>query len=250
MNKKTTSKQQEIESRETFLLETAGRILLEEGYAAISMERLALELDTAKGTIYNHFPNREEVLLAIAVNAINKRQAMFDMASVSKRPSRERFLAVGVACEIYVTHYPHFFLVENLVRHAAIWDRCSTARRDLLRKQEQRCMSLVAGIVRSAIANDDLHLPPSLSPEEMTLAVWALTYGAYLINATSPSLQEIGVTSIHRSVRFGASRLLDGYRWKPIWTDEDHSRIYQEICQEVFADEKSLPVTNELPQNK
>ena len=247
MNAKNTTKQREIQSRESQLLDTAARVLLKEGYAALTMDRLAQELSTAKGTVYNHFPNREEVLLAIAVNAINKRQSMFDLASICQRPSRERFLAVGVACEIYVTHYPHYFLVENLVRHEAIWERCSQERRELLRKQEQRCMSLVSGIVRSAVANNELTLPLALSPEEMTLSIWALTYGAYLIDSTSPSLKDVGVTSVHRAVRVGANKVLDGFCWTPNWSFEEHAEIFDAISTDVFSNEKRLPHFNDLP---
>ena len=76
MNAKKSSKQREIERREELLVKTAGQILLNEGFAALSMERLAEELSTAKGTIYNHYPNREELLLSMAVTAINKRLSL------------------------------------------------------------------------------------------------------------------------------------------------------------------------------
>ena len=84
-----TPKKQEIEQREALLIETAGQILLSEGVDALSMERLAAELNTAKGTIYNHYPNREELLLAMSVRAVNKRQTMFDIASMSRGSARD-----------------------------------------------------------------------------------------------------------------------------------------------------------------
>ena len=235
-----TPKKRQIEIRETRLLEKAGEILLNEGLTALSMERLAEELATAKGTIYNHFPNREEILLTLAVKAINKRLALFDTASMSHGCPKDRLLAVSVACEIYVVHYPHYFMVENIVRHAAIWDRCSEDRRNLLRSEEARCMTLVAGIVRAAIACGDLTLPESLSPEEMTLSMWSLTYGSYLLNITSPSLKDIGINDIHRAVRIGCMKTVDGYGWKPLWTDAEHAEKFIQIRQSVFANEKEL----------
>ncbi len=235
------NKRQEIQRRERQLLETAGQILLTEGYSELSMERLADELNTAKGTIYNHFPNREEIVLAMAVQAINKRQSLFDAASTAKGGSRMRILAVGVACEIYVRSYPALFLVENLVRHASIWDRCSDARRDLMRNCEHRCMGLVAGVARSAMADGDLELPRGLSPEEMVLSLWALTSGSYLIGATSPSLPEIGIGSVYRSVRIGILHTINGFNWQPIWNLDEHEKRIHETTDSVFPDEPSLP---------
>lgn len=247
MEKHFATKKQAIESREAQLLEIASGILLDEGFHALSMERLAQELKTAKGTIYNHYPNREEIVLAIAVQAIKKRHDLFDAASLAQRPSRQRIMAVMVACEIYVTHYRRFFHVENLVRHAAIWDRCSDTRRALLQNQEQRCMSLVSGIVRNAIAANDLKLRDGVSPEEMTLSLWALIYGSYLINDTSPSLEELGVKSVHRSVRTGVMRILDGYQWQPILGDVRDSNLLEDICKEVFPEEPTIESFQQLP---
>lgn len=243
MNAKKSTKQQEIQRREEQLVKTAGQILLTEGFAALSMERLAEELNTAKGTIYNHYPNREELLLSMAVTAINKRQAMFDAASMSQGNSRERMLAIGVACEIYRRNYPLYFVVESVVRHSAIWDRCTEERRDLMRKHEHRCMALVAGVVRSAIADGDLKLVGGLNPEEMTLSLWALTFGSYIIDMTSPSLKDIGIDSIHRSVRMGSLHMLNGYDWQPIWQAGEHADRIVQTCQNVFPNETQLPHT-------
>jgi AcrR family transcriptional regulator len=241
MNAKKTNKKREIEQREEDLLNTAGQILLKEGFGALSMERLADELKTAKGTIYNHYPNREELLLAMAVMAINKRQAMFDAASMSSLSSRERMLAVGVACEIYRRDYVLHFLVESIVRHAAIWDRCTDEKRDVMRMLERRCMTLVSGIVRSAIAAGDLELTGGMNPEELTLSLWALTYGSYVIDMTSPSLSEIGIESTYRSVRMAGVSLLNGYNWQPFWPASEHNEHIVRICHSVFPDEKPLP---------
>jgi AcrR family transcriptional regulator len=246
MQASKTKKKREIEHRESRLLETAGSILMNEGLNDLTMERLADELATAKGTIYNHFPNREEILLALAVKAINKRLELFDIASTSPGNPKQRILAVNVACEIYVVHYPQYFIVENIVRHAAIWDRCSEERRNLLRSEEGRCMALVAGIVRAAIASGDLKLPTGISPEEMALSLWSLTYGSYLLNVTSPSLKDIGINDIYRAVRVGCLKTVDGYQWKPEWTDDQHTRLFFEISKTVFADEPPLMVGDEV----
>jgi AcrR family transcriptional regulator len=241
MNIALSRKKQAIKTREEQLLSTASHILMTEGFAAITMDRLAEELDTAKGTIYNHFPHREEVLLALSVQAVQKRQSMFDAASVSRGVPRERMLAVGIACEIYTRHYPAFFLAENNVRNTTIWEKCSEQRREILRVQEQRCMSLVSGIVRNAIADGDLILPDDgLKPEELTLSLWAMTWGSYLLDATSPSLRDIGIDSVHRSVRMGTTRLLDGFNWQPIWSPEDQQALRSKICRTVFASEQPL----------
>ena len=249
MNAKKSAKQREIEQREQLLVQTAGQILLTEGIAALSMERLAEELKTAKGTIYNHFPNREELLLAMAVRAIDKRQSLFDAASMSKGCPRDRMVAMGIACEIYARNYPLHFVVECTVRHASIWERCSEERRDFMRQREQQCVGLVAGVVRSGIAAGDLELPCGMRPEELTMALWGLTYGSYVIDLTSPSLKEIGIESIYRTVRLGTLHMINGFQWQPIWPAEEHDDRLAKICKSVFPNETPLPRVLTPPTN-
>ena len=240
-----TPKKQEIEQREALLIETAGQILLSEGVDALSMERLAAELNTAKGTIYNHYPNREELLLAMSVRAVNKRQTMFDIASMSRGSARDRILAVAVACEIYVLYYPLHFTVESIVRHGSIWDCCSEKRRQLLHQREGQCVALVSGIIRSAIANGELALPPNMRPDELTLSLWALVYGAHIIDKTSPSLGELGIASTWQIVRLSTLHLLNGFNWQPLWTAAEQEQRIASICESVFPNERALPTSIE-----
>ena len=41
---------------------TAARLFEAHGFEAVTMERIAVEADVAKGTLYNHFPTKEAVL--------------------------------------------------------------------------------------------------------------------------------------------------------------------------------------------
>ena len=79
-------------------------------------------------------------------------------------------------------------------------------------------MALVSGIIRSAIANGELALPPNMRPDELTLSLWALLYGAHIIDKTSPSLGELGIASTWQIVRLSTLHLLNGFNWQPLWT--------------------------------
>jgi AcrR family transcriptional regulator len=74
-------KKREILEREVQILRLARPILLKEGYQALSMERLASLMEYAKGTLYNHFPNKEEIVLALALESIELRFKLFEAAN-------------------------------------------------------------------------------------------------------------------------------------------------------------------------
>ena len=65
-----TRKQREIQERTREILRVAKPILLAEGFQALTMDRVASRMEYAKGTIYGHFSNKEEIVLALALEAM------------------------------------------------------------------------------------------------------------------------------------------------------------------------------------
>ena len=81
-------KQREIQDREKQILAIARPILLEEGYQALGMERLAEKMQYAKGTLYNHFPHKEEIVAALVIESLELRRKLFEQASVASSDAR------------------------------------------------------------------------------------------------------------------------------------------------------------------
>ncbi len=229
--KTLSPKQREIHERERQILELARPILLDEGYHALSMDRLAVQMQYAKGTLYNHFPNKEEIVAALALEALELRLSMFERASLLSSHSRERMMAIGCACDLYTIQCSEHFAVEQLLRNSVVWEKSSRRRQELIQQYELRSMSIVAGIVRDAMAAGDLQLAPRMKAEELVFGFWALTYGSHVLIASSPSLPDIGVSDPVRSIRYHAWTLMNGYGWLPCYSFEETERI-----MDVFAE--------------
>jgi len=146
-----TRKQREIKEREDRILELARRMLAEGGYLGLSMDGIAEQLEYSKGTIYNHFPCKEEIIISLAVETMDRRLGMFQRAAEFVGRSRERISAIGVAAELFVRLYPHHFFVEQIIRSASIWEKTTEKRRSLMQSCEHRCMGIVSGIIRDGI---------------------------------------------------------------------------------------------------
>ena len=69
-----TRKQREFEQREQLILKIAREMLIQQGYLGLRMDHIADRIEYSKGTIYQHFPNKEEIILALANSAMNKRK--------------------------------------------------------------------------------------------------------------------------------------------------------------------------------
>ncbi|HBE67263.1 MAG TPA: hypothetical protein DDW52_03850 [Planctomycetaceae bacterium] len=215
-----TRKQREIHDREQQILTLSRSILSAEGFQALSMDRLAAEMQYAKGTLYNHFPNKEEIVAALAVESLEVRRRMMEHASILADRSRLKMMAIGSACEMYATQFSQHFAMELMLRDAVIWNKSSERRQSLVKNCELRCMSIVAGVVRDAVASADLKLPDGLSAEEFVFGFWSLTFGSHVL-ASSTSLTEVGIADAKRSIRFHGWTLMNGYNWNDLISFED-----------------------------
>lgn len=222
---KLTRKQREIAEREAKILDLARSMLVEHGYHGLSMDRIAEALEYSKGTIYQHFSCKEEILLALANAAHESRLRLFRRAALHRGGSRERMMAIGIACELFVKKFPHHFHVEQVVRLSSAWEKTSQERRSFMQTCEMACMEIVGGITRDAIISGDLILPERIAPEHLVFGLWAMSYGAYSIFASSPSLSEIGLDDPQAALGMNYDRLLDGYGWRPLSSEFDYPAL-------------------------
>ena len=107
----------------------------------------------------------------------------------------------------------------------------------LIRSCEGRCVGIVGGIVRDALSQGDLELPPEVTPEDLVFGLWSMSFGAFTIIATSDSLTNLGIKDPPAAVRLNIAMILDGYGWRPLSSDHDYNATRQRIAHEVFSHE-------------
>jgi TetR/AcrR family fatty acid metabolism transcriptional regulator len=58
-------KEKQRQERESLILQVAEEVLLEKGYPETSIDEIAARVGIAKGTVYLHFPSKEELVVTI-----------------------------------------------------------------------------------------------------------------------------------------------------------------------------------------
>lgn len=232
-----TRKQRELREREVKILCVARDQLCRAGYLGLNMDRIADQIEYSKGTIYQHFRNKEEILLALANEALTKRVELFRQAAQTEGGSRMRMAAIGAAAEAFVEKFPHHFMVEQIVRASSIWEKTSAERRELMLQCERSCMQVVGGVVRDAVEQGDLHLHQAGMVEDMVFGLWSINSGALTIINTSMSLQEIGIANPLAALRMNQNALLDGHGWRPLAREFDFDS-HIDLIKAWFLSEK------------
>ncbi len=237
MKSTLSRKQREVQGREERILEVAHAMIVRDGYHGLSMDRIAEALEYSKGTIYQHFSCKEEILMALVNQSMDRRLDLFRRAAAFRGGSRERITAVGVACELFFQLYPDDLHIEHTIRITSIREKASDQRRVCLESCEARCSEVVRGVVRDAVAAGDWQPAADFGVDYLTFGLWSITFGGYSIAATSPSLSNIGIHEPYLAIRGNCIRLLDGVGWKPLSSELNLPPLLERIKREVFPAE-------------
>ena len=87
-------KEKQRQEREALILQTAEEVLMEKGYYETSIDEIAARVGIAKGTVYLHFPSKEDLVIAIFERDMQKLLQYIDTAMSSDLTSRGKMEAI------------------------------------------------------------------------------------------------------------------------------------------------------------
>lgn len=230
-------KQQEIRDREGLLLDVAQRMLLERGYEGLRMERVAEAIGVSKGTVYQHFGSRDDLVAAVAVRSSSTRAALFERAARFEGSTRERIGAVEAAAEVFFALFPHHDQAERIARAAHLSPRVSAARVEAMQASTGRCFEVATRIASEAVHAGDLPLRAGQSVQQLCVGMWNLYQGAFLMRDLEKFVSDPAIDDTLGTLRANARVLLDGYGWRPLSTEFDYEAARQRALTQLFHDE-------------
>lgn len=225
-------KQIQIAERERDILRIAGDILHHEGVNALTMERVLARVDFSKGTLYNHFTCREDLLVAVHAQCFTEHLSYFERGALFRGRARERFLAAGIGHDVkqMLDPQPFRFALNDQILNAA-----SERWREMFLNMHRECMAIFVGIVRDGIASGDL--PDTEPPEFVAAAAWAACVGADELYENGFVFRGLSLADYLRVQLRIVAKLLDGLEWQPLSKDHDYEAVRQRVLSEVFEPE-------------
>jgi len=87
-------KEKQRQEREALILQVAEEVLMEKGYYETSIEEIAARVGIAKGTVYLHFPSKEDLVFAIFERDMQKLAEFIDGTVSSSITARGKLEAI------------------------------------------------------------------------------------------------------------------------------------------------------------
>ncbi|HOF40485.1 MAG TPA: TetR/AcrR family transcriptional regulator [Candidatus Hydrogenedentes bacterium] len=228
--------QTEIRHREEAILSAARTILLERGYFGLTMDRVAALSECPKGTMYQHFGCKEDLLVGLAVRYANARLEIMERAAAHRCRSRERVVALGEAVGLYTRLNPE----DSRILHMAtgiIREKASPLRLNELIQIENREIRLLYEILEDAVREGSLAPQHDQVLTEMAFGFWALVDGAFTLIESNSPWQVLGIGNPFSNLFRVFSVLADGYGWRPLFAELDWEESLARARKEVFPQE-------------
>lgn len=229
-------KQRQIREREAGILFAARSILLSDGYYGLTMERIAAGSNCPKGTIYQHFACKEDVVLTLAVASLNLRFEILRRGAEFEGHARERMVGVGEGAVLFTRMHPEDAQIIYMAR-GSIREKASLACvREAVRVEHQMA-ELLRGILSDGVKQGDLELGASLSIEQMAFAFWALADGGIALSMEGGPQHALGMNNPYHDLWLAFNWLADGYGWRPLFSEWDWEETLAQVRRAVFREE-------------
>ena len=160
--------------RARYILEVAQELLVEKGYRGASMDEIAARVGIAKGTLYQHFAHKEDLVLVLLEQHVERFAQTVDEAAAAPAPARARL--EQVLRYVYDDRDGAYGMMQLLTRDGEIWKSLAAAGKEQALGRMDRTMAQVARILEDGRA--DGSFDPELPTTLMTRAFMnALTLG-------------------------------------------------------------------------
>lgn len=230
-------KQREFQLREQLILDTAQSMLDEHGYAQLTMERIAEAVEYSKGTIYNHFSSKEDLVCSLCCRCVSNLIELFKRAYDYPGTTRERFSAIGIAYSLYHQLNPLDAQNIQIIKTNAVREKLSADKLQEMNALEQEITQLCVNLVNEAIDNGDIASIDNHTADTIVFGFWSMLYGGMLLSQSDIPLEDLGFSPVIAMLWQNSQRLLDAYGWQPRGNSTDTDALFSKLCSALFAEE-------------
>jgi AcrR family transcriptional regulator len=231
-----SQRQKAILDREASILKAARPLLLTEGYYALTMDRVASISSLPKGTVYQHFGCKEDLMLPLAIQSVERRSDFLQRGATFKGNARERMAALGEAMGLFVRLHPDDAHIIRMTG-GSIREKASARRVNAVIQSARDSVGLVHGILLDAVAEGNLEISGIVSTERIAFSLYSLTEGAFMLMEDGIPQTVFGMKNVPHEFWLGYNFLMDGLGWKPLYCEGDWEETLAQVRRTVFLEE-------------
>lgn len=224
-----------LDAREDSILDSALEIISEQGIVCLTMDKLVAATAYSKGTLYNHFSSKEDVLAGLCNRNMRSVKNLFQRAAAIDTSARDKMTAIGFSYMLSVLMAPqHFALVINA--KTELFEKASEKRREEHDQLDEGLVGVMHGIIQEAVSKKELVLQSNIDLQQVSLSLWAMSFGtiSLLLNGEKACSTLTGMALEDRVITHG-NIVMDGLGWQS--SGREQQELVNWLKSDVFANE-------------
>lgn len=224
-----------LQAREQDILDHALQIITEKGIISLTMDKLVASVNYSKGTVYNHFSSKEDVMAALCNRNLRSVIVFFERAAAIEGSARDKMTAIGFAYMVSVLLAPHHFALVMSAKNE-LFAKISEIRQKEHDELDQKLASVMLGIIEDAIDKKELILQSGVDAQQVNFSLWAMSFGtiALLIDGGKVCSTTTGMMLEDRVIEH-CNIVMDGMGWAP--SKRNNRELLAWLKSDVFAAE-------------
>ena len=227
-----------LEAREEEIMQSALQIISDQGVAGLTIDKVVSKLPYSKGTVYNHFTCKEDLLTGLCNRCVKSLSDLFERAMTFEGNSREKMLAVGYAYMLHSMLNPTEFMLVISAKTPSVREKSTEKRQEEHLYLENRLLSGILEVISEGLSSGDLALQPHLNPAQVAFSLWSMCFGTIaLLHETLDRCNVRIEMELERELINHSNILLDGLCWKPFTKEHQWQTTITRFKTELFAQE-------------
>lgn len=219
--------------RERIMLKTARHILHEGDYRSLTIDRLAKQSGVSRMTVYKHFSDIDDVIMALCIQSTARRADLVEQAALYTGHTRERMADV---LSVVGSLDPYHLEYESILYATKIVSKAKPERQQAFQHHHHRLTSVAAGIVREAIIRGDLVLGGSYKVERLAESLLTLNRLTYLSRYGGYDLTREAIAEFWKDKVRADHLLMDNLGWQPLSSEHNYIARTNRMWRELFAE--------------
>ncbi len=147
-------KEKQRQEREELILQATEEVLAEKGYYETSVDEIAARVGIAKGTVYLHFPGKEDLVIAILERNAQVMVELVEATVATASSNREKLEAIlrVVYGGFFDPGKKHLMQLPYIVMNSAELRRVFVEKKGCMRGKWDRLEALIASILEDGKA--------------------------------------------------------------------------------------------------
>jgi len=228
-------KQRELADRHSLFLSIAREKVHSYGFHALTMEQVAEQAEYSKGTLYQHFCCKEELLIQLSIQALEQMHRLAVQATEYDGSNREKLIAFIVAHECWqnVLHCD-VQMLQN-IHNDSVLEKVPAVSLEKYQSLEFKIIDLACNIFQRCIDNNELS-NIQFKAIELVYGLWSMCYGGQLLRSYKLPLKQMGMENPGSSIINLAQLMLDGLQLQPSMSHQQTHLLVKNLESEYFAD--------------